>query len=132
LQSLDIPKWKWDNIIMDFVTHLPKSFVNKHFKNFESLILILYLFYSEKPLVSPTLYGNVLESKYNVTVGFTYIFVRSIVLTILARNLKSYEYLFHTLAYNNFFIYFLKFVIVTLIFELNINPLDHFILNKTM
>jgi len=25
LQPLHIPKWKWDNIAMDFVTHLPRS-----------------------------------------------------------------------------------------------------------
>jgi len=25
LEPLDIPKWKWDNISMDFVTHLPRS-----------------------------------------------------------------------------------------------------------
>ena len=24
LQPLEIPKWKWDSISMDFVTHLPK------------------------------------------------------------------------------------------------------------
>jgi len=24
LQPLDIPKWKWDNISMDFVTHLSR------------------------------------------------------------------------------------------------------------
>jgi len=26
LQPLDIPVWKWDNIAMDFVTHLPRTF----------------------------------------------------------------------------------------------------------
>jgi len=25
LHSLDVPEWKWDNIAMDFVTHLPRS-----------------------------------------------------------------------------------------------------------
>lgn len=25
LQQLDIPQWKWDNISMDFITHLPRS-----------------------------------------------------------------------------------------------------------
>jgi len=25
LQQLEIPKWKWDNIAMDFVTHLPQT-----------------------------------------------------------------------------------------------------------
>jgi len=25
LQQLDIPEWKWDNIAMDFVAHLPRS-----------------------------------------------------------------------------------------------------------
>ena len=25
LQPLDIPVWKWDNIVMDFVTHLPRT-----------------------------------------------------------------------------------------------------------
>jgi len=25
LQPLDIPVWKWDNIPMDFVTHLPRT-----------------------------------------------------------------------------------------------------------
>jgi len=25
LQPLNVPKWKWDNISMDFVTHLPRS-----------------------------------------------------------------------------------------------------------
>ena len=24
LQQLDIPVWKWDSIVMDFVTHLPR------------------------------------------------------------------------------------------------------------
>jgi len=24
LETLDIPQWKWDNISMDFVTHLPR------------------------------------------------------------------------------------------------------------
>jgi len=26
LQPLDIPVWKWDSIVMDFVTHLPRTF----------------------------------------------------------------------------------------------------------
>jgi len=26
LQSWDILVWKWDNIVMDFVTHLPRTF----------------------------------------------------------------------------------------------------------
>ena len=26
LQPLEIPMWKWDNIVMDFVTHLPRTF----------------------------------------------------------------------------------------------------------
>jgi len=25
LEPLDVPQWKWDNISMDFVTHLPRS-----------------------------------------------------------------------------------------------------------
>jgi len=25
LQPLDVPQWKWDNISMDFLTHLPRS-----------------------------------------------------------------------------------------------------------
>jgi len=25
LQQLEIPEWKWDNIVMDFVTHLPRT-----------------------------------------------------------------------------------------------------------
>ncbi|WVZ19293.1 hypothetical protein V8G54_006615 [Vigna mungo] len=29
LQQLDVPEWKWDNIAMDFVTHLPRT-VRKH------------------------------------------------------------------------------------------------------
>ncbi|KAL8125720.1 hypothetical protein AgCh_013109 [Apium graveolens] len=28
LQQLDIPVWKWENITMDFVTHLPRTFKN--------------------------------------------------------------------------------------------------------
>ena len=28
LQQLEIPEWKWDSIVMDFVTHLPRTVRN--------------------------------------------------------------------------------------------------------